>query len=98
MLRSLALAGDRNGLEQSYTDADALFADCRFRDCGHDSEPGCAVTAALESEELEASRWAGYQKLLREIDFEKRRAGDRERITALKEWNKKLAKFRRDHD
>jgi ribosome biogenesis GTPase len=94
-LRSIAMLGNRTGLEQSYADVESLFDRCRFRDCGHGAEPECAVVAAVDSGELSRARWAGYQKLLREIAFEERRAGDRVRRAEFKEWNKKLAKFRR---
>jgi ribosome biogenesis GTPase len=40
-----------------------LAAECRFADCGHGSEPGCAVQAALSSGELSAERWRNYLKL-----------------------------------
>jgi ribosome biogenesis GTPase len=45
----------------------ALAERCRFRDCAHESEPGCAVLAAVETGELAAERLASYRKLLAEI-------------------------------
>jgi ribosome biogenesis GTPase len=51
----------------SFPDVAALAAQCRFRDCGHESEPGCAVRAAIGSGALSAERFASYHKLLREI-------------------------------
>ena len=97
-LRSVAMLGDRTGLARSYADIEALSAQCRFGDCGHDSEPGCAVSTARRSGELEESRWAGYQKLLREIAHEERRSGDRARRAEAKEMGRRLAKFRRQID
>jgi len=51
------------GIEQAFEDVEALFAACRFRDCSHVSEPGCAVREALESGDLDAGRWDSYQRL-----------------------------------
>jgi ribosome biogenesis GTPase len=63
-LRELALwAAD---LDDTFADIAELAARCRFRDCAHGPEPGCAVRAALESGELATARWSSYQKLARE--------------------------------
>ncbi len=59
-VRSLGLAGDSDGVEQLFSDIDALAADCRFRDCGHRTEPGCAVVASVRSGELAQSRVDSY--------------------------------------
>ena len=52
------------GLDDSFADVAAAAAGCRFRDCGHAAEPGCAVRAAVEDGTLAADRVAAYQKLL----------------------------------
>ena len=51
------------GLADAFADVEALFARCRFSDCRHDTEPGCAVKAALAAGELAAERWAAYRRL-----------------------------------
>jgi ribosome biogenesis GTPase len=66
-LRELGLLDDLGGVDASFPDVAAFASQCRFRDCGHESEPGCAVRAALASGELAADRFESYQKLLREI-------------------------------
>lgn len=66
-LRGFALWDAENGLEAVFGDIEALFPSCRFRDCAHDREPGCAVQAALESGELEERRWLSYRKMEREL-------------------------------
>ncbi|MEO6968360.1 MAG: ribosome small subunit-dependent GTPase A [Rhodanobacteraceae bacterium] len=60
-MRELKLTGDEN--LEVFADIDALLARCRFADCGHGNEPGCAVRAALESGELDPARWRHYLKL-----------------------------------
>ena len=64
-MRELALL-DGEGLASAFDDVERAARACRFRDCGHESEPGCAVRAALASGELDADRLAGFQKLERE--------------------------------
>ncbi len=54
---------------QSFADIEALAAQCRFDDCRHGAEPGCAVKQALETGALDARRWANYQKLRREARY-----------------------------
>ena len=66
-MRELGLLDDAGGLEASFADIAALAADCKFRDCAHTGEPGCAVEAAITAGTLPAERLASYRKLLREI-------------------------------
>ncbi|NLJ30400.1 MAG: ribosome small subunit-dependent GTPase A [Clostridiales bacterium] len=56
-------------LSQSFSDIDALASQCRFRDCTHTAEPGCAVLKALETGQLDARRLENYQKLKREAKY-----------------------------
>src|SRR5487761_1462923 len=65
-LRGLGMWLDEGGLDAAFADIAALAADCRFSDCRHDTEPGCAVTAAIEAGSLAARRLASYRKLERE--------------------------------
>ncbi len=66
-LRELGLLDDVGGVEVSFADVAAFAERCRFRDCAHENEPGCAVLAAVASGELAGERLAGYRKLLKEI-------------------------------
>ena len=58
---------DSRGLGETFDDLAALAAECRFRDCRHEGEPGCAVQAALGDGRLSAERWRSYQGLAREL-------------------------------
>ena len=64
-IRSLELLGDE-GVAATYGDIETLADGCRFGDCSHESEPGCAVRAALAEGRIDRRRWAGYEKLRRE--------------------------------
>lgn len=57
-------------LSKSFSDIDMLATQCRFRDCTHTSEPGCAVRKALENGELDGRRLENYQKLKREAKYD----------------------------
>lgn len=62
-MRELQLWGVEDGVEDAFADIKALMLRCRFTDCGHSNEPGCAVRAALASGELLPLRFDNYQKL-----------------------------------
>ena len=79
-MRTVMLWEGEEGLEQTFEDITALAAGCRFTDCGHGSEPGCAIRAALESGTLTPERWRSYEKLLREARHEARKADVRLRL------------------
>lgn len=66
-IRELQLWDVEEGLEEAFEDVEKIAAECRFSDCTHEHEPGCAVQAALESGALEAGRWESYRKLQAEL-------------------------------
>jgi ribosome biogenesis GTPase len=65
-IRALSLVDSAEGLAELFDDVAALATECRFHDCGHASEPGCAIQAAIASGRLEPRRLANWRKLLRE--------------------------------
>ncbi len=73
-LRSLSVAGAEDGLADAFADVAELASRCRFSDCRHDTEPGCAVTAAVVAGGLAADRLERYHKLEREIAMLARRS------------------------
>lgn len=86
-LRSLSLAGsDGEGIAHTFSDIEDLAEGCRFADCRHEYEPGCAVTAALDGGELDAHRVANYRKLQRELDYQSRRDDPVARREAERVW------------
>ncbi len=68
-MRELQLWDDDKGLDTVFADIERLSADCRFIDCAHESEPGCAVWAAIEDGSLEEERLQSFQKLKKELDY-----------------------------
>ncbi len=84
-MRELQLL-DEEGLDSVFGDIAALAARCRFRDCGHETEPGCAVREAVESGALDAARFEHYRKLEREARANELRHDARRRRQAGRLW------------
>lgn len=76
-MREIQLADSKDGIATTFADIEAFAEQCRFADCGHQSEPGCAIQRAIESGELEPRRLANYQKLLKENAFNSASLSDR---------------------
>ncbi len=68
-MRELALWTDSENLEPAFQDIVQLISECRFFDCTHSNEPGCAIRAALTDGRLDASRLRSYEKLKRELAY-----------------------------
>ena len=79
-MRELQLWETGDALSGAFADIDELSAGCRFRDCRHDNEPGCAVRAAAEAGELAPERLESYRKLRNEQDFQARQQDQRAQI------------------
>jgi len=62
-IRAIGLYADPDAIDAAFPDVEELAADCRFGDCTHDHEPGCAVLAAVEAGTLPAARLAAYREL-----------------------------------
>jgi ribosome biogenesis GTPase len=67
-MRSVALWEADEGLSRVFSDIEALANQCRFKNCSHGPEPGCAIRGAIESGALDPARFEHYQKLDRELD------------------------------
>jgi ribosome biogenesis GTPase len=66
-IREVGLIDAEDGLNAVFDDVEVLTRNCRFNDCGHASEPGCAVNAAIADGSLAPERWAHFQKLTLEL-------------------------------
>ena len=95
-LRALGLTGSSEGISSVFPDVERFADECRFRDCTHSHEPGCAVRAAVESGELGAERVASYQKLLREAHVAAMKTDARLKAAEVRKW-KIIHKSARQH-
>lgn len=99
-LGSLALAGDE-GMAAAFADIEELAGGCRFSDCRHEQEPGCAIIAAVEAGRLDPDRRANHHKLRRELDYQARRDDPVARAEAERVWKlraKASRQLSRDRD
>ena len=96
-MRTIGLAG-ADALGDVFPEVDTLAAGCRFADCAHDGEPGCAVLAAVASGELPERRLASYRKLLREAQHQAARTDARLRAEMTAVWKQRQRDYRRRPD
>ena len=90
-VRQLGLFDADDGMEQMFGDVEELAGRCRFSDCAHQREPGCAVQAALADGTLEERRWNSYLKLQRELAALARRTDVAAQRAYQREWHQKVA-------
>lgn len=85
-MRELGMWEVSEGLADAFSDVEQFIGKCRFSDCTHQAEPGCAIKAAIERGELDISRWESYRKLKEEA------ASQEEMLRCKREWSKGVAK------
>mgnify|MGYP003552974461 FL=1 len=100
-MRELGMLGVSEGLDDTFADIGELAKNCRFADCGHASEPGCAVRAAMERRDLSEERLQDYRKLSKEsafhdLSYVERRKKDRDFGRFVRSAMKHKAKSRGD--
>ena len=89
-MRELGMWETDTGLGEAFSDVEAFLGRCRFSDCTHGSEPGCAIRAAIGAGELDLGRWERYRKLKDEsVDQD-------ELLRRKREWSRGVAKFTRN--
>jgi len=99
-MREIQLADCRDGLSITFSDIELLAKKCRFNNCQHQSEPGCAVLNAVSSNELDSRRLANYLKLLREealntSSLAQRRANEKALSRFYKKTQSLMSEFKR---
>jgi ribosome biogenesis GTPase len=87
-MRTVLMWEGEEGLKTAFEDIEAIAARCKFNDCSHGEEPGCAVRAAIETGELDQARYNNYRKVGKEIAFEARKTDVRLRLEEQKRWKK----------
>ncbi len=87
-MRELQLWSTGENVESVFRDIEELAEECRFRDCTHNSEPGCAVRKAIENGVLEEKRFENYLKLLKEQKYLERKQNVKARLEEKAKWKK----------
>ena len=91
-MRELGMWDVSEGLGDAFADVERFIGKCRFSDCKHQREPGCAINAAIAAGELDPERWESYQKLSQEA------VDKAEMLRRKSEWSKGVAKFTRQRN
>jgi ribosome biogenesis GTPase len=91
-IRGVGLWVDPDAVAATFDDVESLAEHCRFGDCAHNGEPGCAVAAAVAAGELAPDRWEAWQALRREAESSARRADEHE----LRAYERKFGRVVKD--
>lgn len=96
-LREIQLYAGEDSLDMTFADIEELACKCKFKNCSHQSEPGCAVQKALLDGELMPDRYAGYLKLQKELKFlQNRKLGKKSELKkTISRYQKELNKHRK---
>ena len=101
-LRELQLWNGEEGLAQTFAEIHSLASQCRFTNCRHEAEPGCAVQAAVRAGALDSARLENQRKLIREQEFLRRkmdpeaRSDEKQRIKRLMRDARKIYQHKKD--
>jgi ribosome biogenesis GTPase len=95
-MRSLLPWEADEGMEIMFGDVEEIARSCRFYDCGHGNEPGCAVREALESGRLGEKKWKSWLKLQKELAHLEAKKEGKIRLKE-KQWGKQIAKYQKEH-
>ncbi len=100
-LRELQLWGTEETLNESFADIETLAEQCRFSDCSHDREPGCAVKSAVEAGRIDEGRYLNYLKLRKELQYLDGRQDDLSRKESKRQskmLSKTIKRFNRSRE
>jgi ribosome biogenesis GTPase / thiamine phosphate phosphatase len=93
-MRLLKLWGDDSGLKRAFEEIEELAESCKFRDCSHQGEPGCAVQAAIDDGHLAADRYSSYLKLRKEQRYLEARQSMKASVVEKLRW-KQLSQYQK---
>ena len=88
-MRSLGMWDVSGGIGNAFSDVEQFLGCCKFTDCRHESEPGCAIKTAIESGELSLERWESYLALKKEARYSEDKEGF---LRDKREWHKSISK------
>lgn len=89
-MRELGMSEASEGLEDAFADVRSYLGKCRFSDCRHGAEPGCAIREAIDAGRLNPARWESYQKLCMEAE------DHADMLRRKREWSRGVAKYKKN--
>ena len=95
-MREFGMWDNDTGIDRTFADIEELAAQCRFRNCTHTNEPGCAICSALERGELQTDRWQSYQTVSYTHLAEEEALAKKKAALAAKEAELKAATAKKD--
>jgi len=95
-MRELQAWSENEGMEKTFGDIEELATKCKFNDCSHLTEPGCAIQKALDDGTLDKKRYKGYLRLQKEMAHLKIRQDQKEARRINREWDKKVKRYHKD--
>ena len=87
-MREIQLWEGSEGLSELFEDIEKLALECKFTDCKHESEPGCAVKDAIKKGEITEKKFKSYKKLLNEVSYFERKQDIKAKLNEKKRWKK----------
>lgn len=93
-MRELGMWDVSGGLDEAFADVEQFLGKCKFNDCKHQTEPGCAIKAVIESGELSEERWNSYLILKNEAKYSDDKAGY---LRKKQQWHKSIAKWNKQN-
>ena len=95
-MREIQLWSDEEGLSNTFGDIETLIGLCRFSDCRHNSEPDCAIQAAISDGDLDIKRYQSYVRLQRGLKHLAHRQNQKTKRREEKAWHKKISQFQKE--
>ncbi len=92
-LRAIQLWADEDDLSRTFEDIEELASQCKFRDCRHQGEPGCAIARALDDGKITEKRLESYFKQQREIEWLRKKQDVHERRKAERKWDQQIRSY-----
>jgi ribosome biogenesis GTPase len=87
-MREVQIWAGEESFQETFADVEILAKQCRFHDCKHDTEPGCAVRQAIEDGTLDYQRFLNHQKLQKELDYLVRKQDQKAHLAEKEKWKK----------
>ncbi len=94
-MREMQLWQGEKGLSNQFSDIESLFSECKFRNCQHHDEPGCAIREALSQNHLSQERFQSYLKLQKELEYSNRKASKHLQSLEKQKWKKRTMQTRK---